>query len=225
MSNFGNIENIIGYTFKNKDILKTAITHQSYANEMGGESYERLEFFGDAILEFVVSSYIYDNFDFEVGVLTKLRSSLVSTDYLYNVSKELGLDKIALKSWALSQLGKKNLADLFESLVCAVYLDGGLDSAQSLIYKYVIKSEENVRFVLKNSIDYKTKFQEYMHSKSMKFEYRFISSSGLDHQKQHTIGLWVEDEKIIEITANSKQLAEEKCAEYYIKNFTDFKTE
>lgn len=223
MSDFCNIENTIGYNFKNKELLKTALTHLSYANEVGGESYERLEFLGDAVIEIIVSSYIYDNFDFEVGVLTSLRSSLVSTEYLYCVSKELGLDKVALRSRALSQLGKKNVADLFESLVGAVYVDSGHESAEKLVYKYVIKDTENIRFILKNSIDYKTKLQEYMHSIPKKYEYRFISSSGLDHEKKHTVGLWVEDEKITDATASSKQLAEEKCAEFYIKNYTKFK--
>lgn len=222
MNNFDNIEKLIGYNFQNKDLLIAALTHQSYANEVGCESYERLEFLGDAVLEMVVSSYVYNNFNFEVGVLTRLRSSLVSTDYLYGISKELELDKLARKSRSLSQLGKKNIADLFESLVGAVYVDGGMDSAQIVIDKLVVKSEDNIRFVLKNSIDYKTKFQELMHSLGKKFEYKFISSSGLDHEKKHTIGLWVEGQKITEITANSKQAAEEKCAEFYIKNHTDF---
>ena len=222
MSDFCNIEKLIDYNFNNKDLLKTAMTHQSYANEVGGESYERLEFLGDAIIELIVSSHIYDNYNFEVGVLTKLRSSLVSTDYLYEVSKELGLDKIALKSRSLSQLGKKNIADLFESMIGAIYIDGGLDTAKNIVYRFVIKSAENIKFVLKNSIDYKTILQEYMHSVPKKYEYRFISSSGLDHEKKHTIGLWVEDEKITEATATSKQIAEEKCAEFYIKNYTNF---
>ena len=225
MSNFGNVESLIGYDFQNKDLLIAAMTHQSYANEIGCDSYERLEFLGDAVLEMVVSSYIYNNFNFEVGVLTKLRSSLVSTDYLYDISKELGLDKLALKSRSLSQLGKKNIADLFESLVGAVYVDGGMEHAKNMIDRLVIKGIDNIRFVLKTSIDYKTKFQEYMHSIAKKYEYRFIASTGLDHEKKHTIGLWVDDEKITEVTASSKQLAEEKCAEFYIKNHTDFKVE
>ena len=176
MINFTDIERIIGYEFSNKDLLKNAITHQSYANENNCESYERLEFLGDAIIELIVSDYIYNNFNFEVGELTRLRSSLVSTDYLYGVSKELQLENIALKSRSLSQLGKKNIADLFESLVGAVYVDGGLDCAKELVYKFVIKGEDNIRFVLINTIDYKTKLQEFMHARAMQFEYKFISS-------------------------------------------------
>lgn len=225
MNRLTELENLIGYEFKDKTLLNTALTHQSYANDNMTESYERLEFLGDAIIEFVVTDFVYNNLNFEVGVLTKLRASLVSTDYLVGISKNLGLDKLALRSKSLSQLGKKNIADLFESLIGSVYVDGGLEEAKKLIDKYIIKGMENIRFVLKNSIDYKTKFQEYMQSLSRTFEYKTISSTGLDHEKKHTVGLWVEGKKITEVTATSKQIAEEKCAEFYIKNYTDFKSD
>ena len=225
MNRLTELENLIGYEFKDKTLLNTALTHQSYANDNMTESYERLEFLGDAIIEFVVTDFVYNNLNFEVGVLTKLRASLVSTDYLVGISKTLGLDKLALRSKSLSQLGKKNIADLFESLIGSVYVDGGLEEAKKLIDKYIIKGMENIRFVLKNSIDYKTKFQEYMQSLSRTFEYKTISSTGLDHEKKHTVGLWVEGKKITEVTATSKQIAEEKCAEFYIKNYTDFKSD
>ena len=225
MNRLTELENLIGYEFKDKTLLNTALTHQSYANDNMTESYERLEFLGDAIIEFVVTDFVYNNLNFEVGVLTKLRASLVSTDYLVGISKNLGLDKLALRSKSLSQLGKKNIADLFESLIGSVYVDGGLEEAKKLIDKYIIKGMENIRFVLKNSIDYKTKFQECMQSLSRAFEYKTISSTGLDHEKKHTVGLWVEGKKITEVTATSKQIAEEKCAEFYIKNYTDFKSD
>ena len=225
MNRLTELENLIGYEFKDKTLLNTALTHQSYANDNMTESYERLEFLGDAIIEFVVTDFVYNNLNFEVGVLTKLRASLVSTDYLVGISKTLGLDKLAFRSKSLSQLGKKNIADLFESLIGSVYVDGGLEEAKKLIDKYIIKGMENIRFVLKNSIDYKTKFQEYMQSLSRTFEYKTISSTGLDHEKKHTVGLWVEGKKITEVTATSKQIAEEKCAEFYIKNYTDFKSD
>ena len=225
MNRLSELETNIGYEFKDKSLLERALTHQSYANDNMTESYERLEFLGDAIIELVVSDFIFNNFNFEVGVLTRLRSALVSTDYLVGISEGLGLSKLALKSRSLSQLGKKNIADLFESLTGAVYVDGGLASAKNLIDKFIIKDMDNIRFVLKNSIDYKSKFQEYMQSLAKSFEYKIIASTGLDHEKKHTVGLWVAGEKIAEVTASNKQVAEEKCAEFYIKNYTDFKTD
>ena len=112
MNRLSELETNIGYEFKDKSLLEKALTHQSYANDNLTESYERLEFLGDAIIELVVSDFIYNNFNFEVGVLTKLRASLVSTDYLVGISEKLGLSKLAFKSRSLSQLGKKNIADL-----------------------------------------------------------------------------------------------------------------
>lgn len=221
MTNFDCIEEKIHYKFNDKKLLKQALTHRSYANDIGCESYERLEFLGDAIIEMIVSDFIYRYLDVEVGVLTKLRAALVSTEYLNNISRELELDKLALKSKSLSQLSKKNIADLFESLIGAVYIDGGIDNAKLMINRFIIKDMENIRFALKHSVDYKTLLQEYMQGCAKCFEYKVISSSGLDHEKKHTIGLWVEGDKIIEFTANSKHEAEEKCAEFYMKKFVD----
>ena len=90
---FLDVEKIVGYTFLNKGLLRTALTHQSFANESGYPSYERLEFLGDAVLELVVSEYIYDNFTFDSGVSSKLRASLVSTEYLSQIVKELDIQK------------------------------------------------------------------------------------------------------------------------------------
>lgn len=221
MSNLESVEKRVGYSFLDKRLLEQSLTHLSYANEMGIESYERLEFLGDAVVELVVSDYIYRNLNFDVGVSTRLRASLVSTDSLSKISQDLELDKIAKKSRSLSQLSKKNIADLFESLIGAIYIDGGVDEARKVIEKLVIKDMENIRFVIRNSIDYKSRFQEYMQKQSQHFEYKVISSEGLDHIKTHTIGLWINEKKVVEFTASSKQIAEEKCAEYYLKNFTD----
>ncbi len=225
MNNLHELELEIGYKFSNQELLIESLTHQSYANETLSYSYERLEFLGDAVIELVVSDYIYDKFKFDAGVLTKLRAALVSTENLGIISKQLGLESLVLKSKSLSQLGKKNIADLFESITGAIYIDGGIERAKEFVIKYVIKDMDNVRYILKNSIDYKSKFQEYMQSQSQTFEYKVIASTGLDHEKKHTVGLWIEGEKIVEFTANSIQLAEEKCAEYYIKNHTKLSTE
>ena len=147
-----NLQQKLGYAFKNTSLLVQALTHQSYANDMGTISYERLEFLGDSIIQVVVSDYIFNNIIVDAGTSTKLRASLVSTNYLSQVSILLGLDKIAFKSKSLQQLGKKNIADLFESVVGAIYIDGGLDIAREIINKFVIISEENVGSVYLNKL-------------------------------------------------------------------------
>ena len=210
------IESIIGYTFSDKKLLRESLTHQSYANESGDPSYERLEFLGDAVLELVVSRYIYENFSFDAGVSSKLRAALVSTGYLNDIVSELGIQKYVLKSKSLPQLSKKNTADIFESLVGAVYADGGLEVAQNLIYKFVIRSDENVGFVLKNSIDYKTTLQEKFQKVGANFEYKLLESRGQDHNKTFVVGLFVDGLQVEVSEGKSKQLAEENCARQYL---------
>ena len=107
------LNNEINYSFKNPNLLKSALTHSSYSNEFGGESYERLEFLGDAVLELVVSDYIYKFNELDSGILSKLRAGLVSTSYLKGISESLKLDKLVLKSKSLSMLSDKTKADLF----------------------------------------------------------------------------------------------------------------
>jgi len=216
MNKYLELENKLNYTFKNKKLLDIALTHKSYANEIMSESYERYEFLGDAIIEFVVSDYIIKFKELQVGELSKLRAKLVSTDYLYNISISLGLDMLVNKSKSLSSLSKKNTADLFESLIGAIYLDGGINKAKELIMKYIIIDDKNISYVMRNSIDYKTLLQEYLQSKNIPFKYELMSSKGMDHEKVFYVRLFVLDE-IIDGEGKSIQLAEEECAKKYLE--------
>lgn len=210
----------IGYTFKDVSLLTRALTHQSYANDNNVISYERLEFLGDAVIELVVSDYIYNFCEFDAGISTRLRASLVSTEYLQNVSHELGLPELVLKSKSLSVLGKKNTADLVESLIGAIYLDGGLNEAKRVIDENIIISDDNVRYVMLTAIDYKSKFQELMQSEGREFEYRVLSSSGLAHEKTFEVGLYIDGEEVARNTATSIHSAEEQCARDYINSLS-----
>lgn len=217
MNNLEKLESLIGYNFKDKKILNNALTHISFANENNVESYERLEFLGDAIIEMVVSEYIYHNLTVDAGTLTKLRASLVSTENLYKISNGLNLSKYANVGNSLKVLSKKNTADLFESLVASIYLDGGLERAKNLIYKFIIVDDNNIQSHIKNCIDYKTKLQELMQSKSQDFRYELLSSSGLDHAKIFEVGLFVDGKMVSKGEGSSKQKAEEVSAEKYLK--------
>lgn len=210
----------IGYTFKDVSLLTRALTHQSYANDNNVISYERLEFLGDAVIELVVSDYIYNFCEFDAGISTRLRASLVSTEYLQNVSHELGLPELVLKSKSLSVLGKKNTADLVESLIGAIYLDGGVNEAKRVIDENIIISDDNVRYVMLTAIDYKSKFQELMQSEGREFEYRVLSSSGLAHEKTFEVGLYIDGEEVARNTATSIHSAEEQCARDYINSIS-----
>lgn len=217
MNNFENLEKKINYVFKNKKFLETSLTHKSSANESLVESYERYEFLGDAIIEFVVSDYIIKYKELGAGELSKLRAKLVSTNYLNDIATNLDLNKLVIKSKSLPSLSKKNTADLFESLIGAIYLDGGLDSAKKVIYDYIIINDNNISNVIKNSQDYKTLFQEYMQSKNLSFEYQLLSSKGKDHDKIFTVKL-LTDKKDIVCDGKSIRQAEENCAKKYLEN-------
>ena len=215
MSNVEKFRKIIGYTFKDEKLLETALTHISYANECGVESYERLEFLGDAVLETVISDYIYGFKELDAGVLTKLRASLVSTENLSKISTMLSIMQYVKKSKSLSVFSKKTMADIFESLIGAIYLDGGLSEAKKVIEKIVIVGRDNITNMLKSTIDYKTKFQEEMQCKGLSYEYKILKSSGLDHDKTFECGLYIQGTLVTTATGKSIQESEELCAKNY----------
>lgn len=215
-NNLEDIQKVIGYTFSDERLLTQALTHISFANDNKVESYERLEFLGDAVIELVVSDYIFNHINIDAGASTKLRSALVSTENLSSVTKELGLDKLCYKSKSLQFLSKKNTADLFESLVGAVYVDGGIDNAKDIIHKFVIVDDSHVGYVIKNSIDYKSSLQEYMQGKNIDFEYKVIETIGPDHLREFEVALVVRGESFTTAKATSIQQAEEMCAKQYL---------
>ena len=215
MNNLNDLETLIGYKFKDRNLLNTALTHISYANECGESSYERLEFLGDAVIELVVSEYIYQFEELDAGVLTKLRASLVSTENLSKISTMLSIMQNVKKSRSLPILSKKNTADIFESLIGAIYVDSGLEDASRVVKKFVLVSKRNVQEMLKSCIDYKSKFQEDMQSKGKLFEYKILSSSGLDHDKTFECGLYIENILVSRAFGKSIQESEEQCVKNY----------
>lgn len=216
MNNLGELQNIINYEFNNINLLEQALTHSSYANEKGVDSYERLEFLGDAIIELIVSEYIYKFKELDSGNLTKLRSALVSTTYFNNISLKLKLDKYVRLSKSVVSLSKKNTADLFESLIGAMYLDGGINAVKDLILKYVIKDEKNIQDCIKNSIDYKSQLQELMQKNVKSFEYKLSNSYGASHDMTFEVDLYIEGLKVSSASGKSIHLAEQECAKKYL---------
>lgn len=211
-----NLQSKLNYIFKDQNLLKTALTHSSFSNEFGGNNYERLEFLGDAVLEIVVSDYIYNFKELDSGLLSKLRAGLVSTAYLKQISQNLGLDNLVFKSKSLQTLSDKTKADLFESLIGAIYLDGGLEYAKQIIYNLVIIDEQNIKSVIKNCVDYKTKLQETLQKFGKTFEYKLISESGLDHDKTFEVELIVDNQVVSKASGKSIHIAQEHCAEIYL---------
>ena len=176
--------------FKDKKYLAHAFTHRSWVNENSGKrtSNERLEFLGDAILEYIVSKVIFDKYpDQEEGYLTALRSNIVNTVNLAKVAKKLGLGEQLLLSKG-EELGggrdsKSLLANTVESVIGALYLDGGLKSAENFVSTYILIDLEEI--ASKPLKDAKSRLQEDVQAKGLKTPfYKVVKESGHDHQRR-----------------------------------------
>lgn len=197
-----NFENEIEYNFKNIELLKTAFTHTSYAHENKTTSNEKLEFLGDAILEFTVSNYLFNNYKkLKEGEMTKVRATVVCEKSLHKVALKYNFDKLLYlgKSEKLSGGNHKPaiLADSVEAVIAAIYIDAGLEQAEKFIINNLKDSiEEASKNVGKK--DYKTVLQEELQKHgSVKIEYRIIKEEGPDHDKSF----------VAEVSCNEKYLA------------------
>ena len=200
--------------YDNIDIYNQAFTHTSYANEMKCESYERLEFLGDAILELIISEYLYKNTDYEEGRMTKLRSHYVCENALYEYSVKLGLNEyIKLGKGQQEQDGKHCkaiVADIFESFIAAIYLDSGLNEVKKFIYKYVIPIMESNTLDFFN--DYKSKLQEFVQTDKKSLEYILVNEIGPAHNKTFEIEVRINGILYGKGSAKSKKEAEQLAA-------------
>ncbi len=184
-------ENIINYRFKDKKILTTGLTHSSYANEANNStinSNERLEFLGDSILDFIISEYIYIKYPkLSEGELTKIRSQTVCELSLSTIAKKIKLGNYLLLGKGEELSGGRNrpsiLADAFEAIVAALYMDGGI----SFVNKWVISQlQDTIIQATKGTafIDYKTLLQETIQKKNnISIEYKLVNETGPDHDR------------------------------------------
>jgi ribonuclease-3 len=220
-------EKILGYIFTNKNLLKTALTHSSFANESGGksESYERLEFLGDSVLGMITSEYIFERFpNFPEGDLTQLRSSLVCEKTLKSFSEELKAGDFLFLSKGENKGGGRHkdsiLADVFEAIVAAVFLDGGLECAKKIVLHFISKQLARCDEPLR---DYKTEIQERIQSENLGVaSYVVTDEKGPDHNKSFTVELKINEKRVGEGTAKSKKEAEQLAAKEAF-NFLSFK--
>jgi ribonuclease-3 len=207
--------------FKDIKFLKTALTHRSYLNEVkedGLEHNERLEFLGDAVLELIISEYLYSQFpDKPEGDLTSFRAATVRTESLANVSKSLGVGQFLIMSKGEEATGGREkdylLANAFEAILGAIYLDQGYEVAKTFVAERLIPQIKNiVKYRL--DIDSKTKFQEQAQSTFKRTPiYKVVGSDGPDHDKTFTMAVYIDNEEFGRGTGHSKQKAEEMAAE------------
>ena len=210
----------IGYTFKNEQLLKAAFIHSSYVNENKGkvkESNERLEFLGDSVLGFISAENLYlNNPDTPEGDLSRKRASLVCEKSLYETAKELDFGSYMLLGKGEEMGGGRQrssiLADAVEAVIAAMYLDGGIEPAKKFVLKYVLSNNADTG-------DYKTQLQELVQrEKEQVLEYRMSGQSGPDHDKRFDFQVLLNGDVVGEGSGRTKKEAEQMAAKAAIKN-------
>jgi len=220
MKDFTPLEKSLGLDFKNKDLLTQAFVHRSYLNENPSfrlDQNERLEFLGDAVLELVVTKYLYNEYPKKAeGELTNWRAALVNAKMLTQVAQDIGFnDFLLLSRGETKELGKARqyiLANTFEALIGAIYLDRGYEESEKFIKKYVlVKLSEILQKKLYK--DAKSHFQEEAQDKEgITPAYKVLQEWGPDHKKKFTVGVFLKDKMVAQGDGYSKQEAEEEAA-------------
>ncbi len=221
LPDFTEFTNSIHVTFQNDALLKQAFTHRSFLNEnqsLGLSHNERLEFLGDAVLELVITEYLYLQYPTKTeGELTSYRASLVNTVSISEAARELDMEQYLLLSRGeakdTGRARQSIMANTFEAVIGAIYLDQGYDAAKKFVKEYLVpKLEQIVQKHLWR--DSKSLFQE----KAQEFDgftpsYQLLSEVGPDHDKQFTVGVYIGKNKVAEGKGHSKQEAEQDAAE------------
>lgn len=212
------LEKIIGYTFKDPGLLATALTHTSYANEsrVPVAHNERLEFLGDSVLQIVSADYLFHAYaDRPEGDLTRIRSSLVSEGALFQFAQEIHLGDYLKLGRGEEMMGGRTrpsiLADAFEALLAAIYLDAGMEPAREFVLKFVTKALEHREDLILS--DYKTMLQEIVQKNpEEKLSYVLVEESGPDHNKRFVVEVHLNSNVISTGCGGSKKSAEQAAA-------------
>jgi len=228
MSSIEELEEKLGIQFKDKSLIERVFIHRSYLNEHKSlklEHNERLEFLGDAVLELAVTRFLYDNYHKPEGEMTNWRSALVKGESLSFEAKRLGMDPLMKTSRGEAKnVGKARdliLANAFEALIGAIYLDQGFDKASDFIVKNVCyKIEEIIKHEL--YYDAKSRFQELAQEKfGITPSYDCLSETGPDHAKTFVVGAYLGREKISEGEGFSKQRAQLDAAKNALEKWEE----
>lgn len=199
-----------GITLKHKEKMVTAFTHSSYANEHHTESYERLEFLGDAILEAITSEYFYLNTHLKEGDMTKTRASYVCEHALATYAKEIGLNKYILVGHGQSNnINDTIIADVFESVLGAIYLDQGYEVAKKYCNTIILPYIKSGQIFLS---DYKSVLQEMVQTDKESVSYVVVKEEGPAHDRVFTVEVKIDDMVYGIGTGKSKKEAEQHAA-------------
>ena len=217
MIDWKKIQAVIGYEFQDDTLLRSALTHSSYANELrrkGVSDNERLEFLGDAVLELVTSDFLYSKYpDYTEGKMTKIRASLVCEQSLAQVAADISLGSFLFLGKGEQQTGgrrrKSVLSDAVEAVIGAIYLDGGFANAKEFVLKFILTDIEKKSLFF----DSKTILQEYVQAQDTgALSYRLLSQSGPEHDKHFEAAAYVGEKQIATGTGHTKKAAEQEAA-------------
>lgn len=225
---FGELSKVLAYDFKDKDLIKTAITHTSFANEARGrvDHNERLEFLGDSVLSLSVSEFIYKTYPkLPEGSMTKLRAGVVSEFTLAKIAKSMGLGKYLRLGKGEQINGGRHrdsiLADAFEAIIAAIYLDGGLEPAKEFVIRQLADSIKSLS-KSDGSWDSKTLLQELLQvSNKADIRYEIIAEDGPDHNKSFTAQISNNGKIIGTGQGKSKKEAEQMAAYNALKKINE----
>ena len=216
MSDLKKFQEIIGYTFKNEQLLKQALTHSSYANEKHLKKLsdnERLEFLGDAVLEVVSSEFLFANYpNLTEGQLTKLRASIVCEPTLATCTESVNLGEYLFLGKGEDRTGgrtrKSVLSDAMEAVIGAIYLDGGFASAKEFVHKFIMTDIEHKHLFY----DSKTILQEVVQGEHEQLTYVLLGETGPDHDKTFEVGVLIGKKEISTGKGHTKKAAEQDAA-------------
>ena len=216
MSDLKKFQELIGYAFKNEQLLKQALTHSSYANEKHLKKLsdnERLEFLGDAVLEVVSSEFLFQNYpNLTEGQLTKLRASIVCEPTLATCTESIHLGDYLFLGKGEDRTGgrtrKSVLSDAMEAVIGAIYLDGGFASAKEFVLKFIMTDIEHKHLFY----DSKTILQEVVQGEHEQLTYVLLGETGPDHDKTFEVGVLIGKKEISTGKGHTKKAAEQEAA-------------
>jgi ribonuclease-3 len=229
MPPLSDLQQRIGYTYTTTELLERSLTHKSYANENRVPYHnERMEFLGDSVLNLIISEYLMKSSpDSTEGDLSRLRAAVVSEPALATVAREIGLGDYLLLGKGEDQTGGRNkdslLADCLEALIASLYLDGGKDAAEAFVLRFF---EEMLKRTCRSggTLDYKTLLQELCQERLKQLpDYRVVSETGPDHQKQFEVELSVKSEVYGRGRGRNKKEAEQKAAKEALEKLTELR--
>lgn len=224
---FGDFQKLINYHFEHPDLLVAALSHTSLSTpNIDTTTYERMEFLGDSILGLVTAEELFHLYpNYSEGKLSKLKSKIVSKKFLTLKAREISLGKYIKLSTEAANSGGRNsqsiLGDSMESLICALYLDGGFKAAKNFIINFIIKDFQN-EITNKTLVDHKSKLQELTQARFQQTpKYKIVDETGPEHEKIFSVEVYVNDQKVGFGKGSNKKEAQQNAAREAYKAFSE----